>query len=183
MSTRHDNDPNDTDPNVTDAESGHGRRQFLQRAGLGAAAVGAWIAPQVLFTASAAAGCTPITKLLQIVACTCPVGVGSTTSTDSNLPSCAPAGWATGRNDGVTFTCGALGGNACWGGFINITSSGCSPSSGRAVKFCPLASGSKFSCVTGIVSGGTITFPLLTSAERLNGCVYLDYRIVVTCCT
>ncbi len=174
------NNPHDVG---TTEEPGHDRRQFLQRAGLGAAAVGAWVAPQVLFTASAAAGCTPITKLLQIVACNCPVGAGSVTTTDPNLPSCAPSGWASGRNDGVTFTCGALGGNACWGGFISITSSGCSPSAGRAVKFCPNASGTKYSCVTGTVSGGTITFPLLSSAERAAGCVYVDYRITVTCCT
>jgi hypothetical protein len=171
------------DPEVTATAAGTDRRRFLQQAGLGAAAVGAWVAPQVLFTATAAAGCTPITKLLQVPACTCPTAVGSITNTDSNLPSCVPSGWASGRNDGITFTCSALLANPCHGGTVTITSSGCSPASGRAVKFCPLASGSKYTCVSGTVSGGSITFPALSSAERATGCVYVDYRITVTCCT
>lgn len=171
------------DHDVTANAAGSDRRRFLQQAGLGAAAVGAWVAPQVLFTATAAAGCTPITKLLQIPACSCPSSLGSITNTDSNLPSCVPAGWVSGRNDGITFTCSALAVNPCHGGAVTITTAGCTPSSGRAVKFCPLASGSKYTCVSGTVSGGTITFPLLTSAERATGCVYVDYRIAVSCCT
>lgn len=163
--------------------AGTDRRRFLQQAGLGAAAVGAWVAPQVLFTATAAAGCTPITKLLQLPACTCPSAVGAITNTDGNLPSCVPAGWASGRNDGVTFTCAALAANPCHGGTITITESGCSPSAGRAVKFCPLASGSKYTCVSGTVLSNTITFPLISSAEQATGCIYVDYRITVTCCT
>jgi hypothetical protein len=165
------------------ATPGHDRRQFLQRAGMGAAAVGAWVAPQVLFTATAAAGCTPITKLLQIPACTCPSSGGAVTTTDSNLPACVPSGWANGRNDGVSFTCSALSGNPCHGGSINILESGCGPTEGRAVKFCPLASGNKYTCVSGTISGGTITFPLIPSGEQASGCVYIDYRITVTCCT
>lgn len=173
--------PHDTDAPTTDA-AGHDRRRFLQ-AGLGAAAVGAWVAPQVLFTATAAAGCTPITKLLQIPACTCPSSGGSTTNTDANLPGCVPPSWASGRNDGVTFTCVALLANPCHGGTVTITKAGCFPTAGRAVKFCLLASGTKYTCVTGSVSGQTITFPALTAFERLTGCVYVDYRITVTCCT
>lgn len=174
-----------TNPHTPDesATPGHDRRQFLQRAGIGAAAVGAWVAPQVLFTATAAAGCTPITKLLQIPAATCPSSGGATTTTDSNLPSCVPSGWANGRNDGVSFTCSALGANPSHGGAINILDAGCGPTEGRAVKFCPLASGTKYTCVTGTISGGTITFPYLTSAERATNCIYIDYRITVTCCT
>ena len=159
------------------------RRAFLRKAALGATAVGAWVAPQVLFTATASAGCTPITKLLQVVACSCPAGSGSVTSLDANLPSCAPPGWVVGRNDGVTFTCVAAGPNACHGGTITITESGCGPTAGTAVKFCPLASGTKYTCVTGTVVGATISFPYLTAAERSAGCVYIDYRITVTCCT
>ena len=174
--------PHDTDTAAPDEVVGHDRRRFLQ-VGLGAAAVGAWVAPQVLFTATAAARCTPISKLLQIPACTCPSSGGSTTNTDANLPSCAPTGWASGRNDGVTFTCTALLANPCHGGTVTITKAGCFPTSGKAVKFCPLASGTKYTCVTGTVVGGTITFPALTSLERLTNCVYVDYRIAVTCCT
>ena len=140
-------------------------------------------AVQALFTATAAAGCTPITKLLQVSACLCPAGFPSVTTFASNLPACAPAGWAAGRNDGVTFTCSALSLNPCHGGSVTITASGCGPTAGQAVKFCPLASGAKFTCVTGTVIGNTITFPLLTSTERSTGCVYVDYRITVTCCT
>jgi len=174
-----------TNPHTPDetANPGSDRRQFLQRAGMGAAAVGAWVAPQVLFTATAAAGCTPITRLLQINACTCPSSGGVATTTDVNLPACVPAGWANGRNDGVTFTCSALAANPCHGGSISITSSGCGPTAGRAVKFCPSASGSLYTCVTGTISGGTITFPLLSSAEQAANCIYIAYRITVTCCT
>lgn len=60
---------------------------------------GVGLAPQVLFTATAAAGCTEITKLLQVPACSCPVAAGAITNTDSNLPSCVPGGWASGRDD------------------------------------------------------------------------------------
>jgi len=161
---------------------GHDRRAFLQRAALGTVAIGAWVTPQVLFTAVASAGCTPITKLLQIVACTCPSGAGSVTSTNPFLPLCVPAGWAVGRNDGVTFTCAALSGNACHGGAVTITAAGCTPVSGRAVRFCPNASGAKYACVNGVVSGNTITFPLLSAAQRAQGCTYLEYRISLTCC-
>lgn len=171
------------DHDVTTTSAGSDRRRFLQQAGLGAAAVGAWVAPQVLFTATAAAGCTPITKLLQVPACTCPSSLGSVTNTEGNLPSCVPGGWASGRNDGVTFTCSALSVNPCHGGTITITASGCSPASGSAVKFCPLASGNHYTCVPGVVSGANITFPLINSTDRGNGCVYVDYRITVTCCT
>lgn len=171
------------DHDLTNTARSTDRRRFLQQAGLGAAAVGAWVAPQVLFTATAAAGCTPITKLLQVPACTCPSAAGAITNTDANLPSCVPGGWASGRNDGVTFTCTALLANPCHGGTVTITASGCSPSSGRAVKFCPLASGAKYTCVTGTLAGASITFPALSSSERATGCVYVDYRIVVTCCT
>lgn len=168
---------------ATQENAGHDRRAFLQRAGIGAVAVGAWVAPQVLFTSTASAGCTPITKLLQINAASCPSGTGVVTTTNPNLPSCVPSGWATGRNDGITFTCVSLGASASWGSTITITSSTCGPTSGRAVKFCPLASGAKYTCVNGTVAGSAITFPLLTLAERATGCVYIDYRITVTCCT
>ena len=171
------------DDDVAVTPAGHDRRRFLQQAGLGAAAVGAWVAPQVLFTATAAAGCTPITKLLQVPACSCPVAAGAITNTDSNLPSCVPGGWASGRNDGITFTCAALLANPCHGGTVTITSAGCGPSAGSAVKFCPLASGTKYTCVPGTVSGNSITFPAISSTERAAGCVYVDYRITVTCCT
>ena len=173
-----------TQPTPDDVEPiGHDRRQFLQRAGLGAAAVGAWVAPQVLFTATAAAGCTPITKLLQVRACTCPGSSGAVTTTDGNLPGCVPSGWANGRNDGVGYTCTATAGNPCWGGSITILGTSCVPTAGRAVKWCRLASGTKFTCVTGAIVGSTITFPALSTQEQVTGCIYVDYRITVTCCT
>ena len=163
------------------ASAGHDRRAFLQRAGIGAAAVGAWVAPQVLFTSSASAGCTPITKLLQLNA----AGCGSQTTTfNPNLGSCFPAGWASSRNDGVTFTCAPVFlGNTLYGAAITITSAGCGPTAGRAVKYCPRGSGANYTCVNGVVSGSTITFPALTLLEIFFGCVYVDFRITVTCCT
>lgn len=171
------------DDDATQNDPGHDRRAFLQRAGIGAVAVGAWVAPQVLFTSTASAGCTPITKLLQINAASCPSGSGVVTTLNPNLTTCVPSGWATGRNDGITFTCVSLAANPSHGSTITITSSSCGPTSGRAVKYCPVASGSKYTCVTGTVAGSTITFPLLTILERLFNCVYVDYRITVTCCT
>ena len=165
------------------ATPGHDRRAFLQRAGIGAVAVGAWVAPQVLFTDVASAGCTPITKMLQVTAASCS-GVSPTT-TNPNLPGCVPAGWVTGRTDGVTFTCtpttGFLG--SARGSVITVTLAGCGPTAAQGVKFCPNASGSKYTCVSGIVSGSTVTFPTLLPAELLANCVYIDYRITVTCCT
>ena len=162
------------------ATAGHDRRAFLQRAGIGAAAVGAWVAPQVLFTSTAAAGCTPITKLLQLNALTC----GSqTTSFNGNLGSCFPAGWAAGRNDGVTFNCAPLVLNTNRGAAITILSAGCGPTAGTAVRYCPNASGNKYSCVNGTISGATITFPLINPFANGGNCVYIDFRITVTCCT
>jgi hypothetical protein len=114
-------------------------------------------------------------------AITCPSSGGAVTTLDSNLPSCAPSGWATGRNDRIAFSCAALGASPAWGASINIT--GCTPTEGRAVKYCPLASGSKYTCVSGVIVGNTITFPLLSGAEQSQGCTYLDYRITVSCCT
>ena len=172
-----------TDPQEVsvDNTAGHDRRTFLRRAAIGASAVGAWVAPQVLSTAHVSAGCTPLTQLLQIPAISCPSSGGAVTTLDANLPSCAPSGWATGRNDGVGFTCSALGASPAWGASISIT--GCTPTEGRAVKYCPLASGSKYTCVSGVIVGNTITFPLLSAAEQSQGCTYVDYRITVSCCT
>ena len=51
------------------------------------------------------------------------------------------------------------------------------------MKYCPLASGSKYTCVSGVIVGSTITFPLLSAAEQSQGCAYVDYRITVSCCT
>ena len=165
---------NDDQPPAT---TGHDRRAFLQRAGIGAAAVGAWVAPQVLFTSSAAAGCTPITKLLQINAASL-LAVEPTTF-DPNLPSC-PSGWASGRSDGVTFGIAPVGITAIRGATITIYSAGCRPTSGYAVRWCPGQSGPDYTCEPGLASGTTIIFPLLSPPPF---CFYLDFRIFIECCT
>jgi len=162
---------------------GHDRRAFLQRAGIGAVAVGAWVAPQVLFTDVASAGCTPITKMLQITAASC--GAVSPTSPNPNLVGCVPPGWVNGRTDGVTFTCVptvVLLGSAR-GSVVTVTLPGCGPTAARAVKMCPSASGSIYTCVSVIPVGATVTFPTLSFGELAAGCVYVDFRITVTCCT
>ena len=150
------------------------RREFLRKAGLGAVAAGAWVAPQVLSTATASAACTPIAKLLQVAAPSC---LEMTTSVDSNLPGCVPSSWATGQNDGVGFTCA---GNAL-GATITITD-GCTPVDAKVVKWCSLASGNQYSCITGSISGNVVTFPTITGSGITQGCVYLEYRITVSCC-
>ena len=68
-----------TDPQEVsvDNTAGHDRRTFLRRAAIGASAVGAWVAPQVLSTAHVSAGCTPLTQLLQIPAISCPSSGGA----------------------------------------------------------------------------------------------------------
>ena len=162
------------------AIAAHDRRAFLQRAGLGAAAVGAWVAPQVLFTSVASAGCTPITKLLQINANSCGTGVSTTVNPD--LTGCVPVGWTTNQNDMVQFSCSGLFGLAIFGGSITIESAGCTPAQGRAVRYCSLAS-TKYSCVEGSISGSTITFAQITGPEAALNCRYVDFRITVTCCT
>ena len=164
------------------AQAGHDRRAFLQRAGLGAVAAGAWVAPQVLFTSVASAGCTPITKRLQINAGACASGVGVTTTVNPNLPSCVPAGWASGVNDGVTFTC-TTPGVSTRGATINVTLPGCGPTVAWAVKFCPFGSGPNYTCIPGTIVGATVTFPTIVGLEALFLCQYIDYRITVTCCT
>ena len=73
-------------------------------------------------------------------------------------------------------------GNTLYGAAITITSPGCTPTAGQAVRFCS-ATGS-YLCVNGVISGSTITFPGLTFLQiLLGGCAYVDYRITVTCCT
>lgn len=151
------------------------RREFLRKAGLGAAVAGAWVAPQVLSTGTASAACSPITKLLQVSAPTCSA---MTTTVDSDLPGCVPTSWATGQNDGVTFTCGA----DVHGGTITITD-GCTPVSAKVVKYCALVSGGgAYSCVTGTIAGNVVTFPTITGLGLTQGCVYLEYRITLSCC-
>lgn len=157
--------------------SSHDRREFLRRAGLGAAVTGAWIAPQVLSTGVAHAACTPVAKCLQIVPSTC----SETATSSSPLGSCVPSGWCTdGHLDGVTFTCSA---NTDQGSTITITSAGCTIDDAVAVKFCPAASGgTQYSCIPGTIGGGgtTVTFPTIVAPPT---CQYLLYRITLTCCT
>ena len=156
----------------------HDRREFLRRAGLGAAAATAWVAPQVLGTATASAGCTAITKELQINPSNCasvtPTGV------DPYLPGCVPSGWIGGQSDGVTFTCTPVSPSGIYGISVTITN-GCTIIGGKAVKYCPSGS-THYSCVTGTVTGGTtISFPTLSPSDPA-GCIYEWVGITVTCC-
>jgi len=160
----------------------HDRRDFLRKAGLGAVAAGAWVAPQVLSTSTASAACTPICELLQVnTSC-----VAVTTNINGSLPGCVPGcapglsgGWASGQNDGIPFTCTPAGGGGTKGATITITN-GCTPVEARAVRVCSSGSGGglTYSCVNGSIAGQVITFPTITSPL----CFYDAYRITVTCC-
>ncbi len=154
------------------------RREFLRRAGLGAAAAGAWVAPQVLGTATVSAACTPVDKFLQVAA---QGGSEESTTNDPNLPGCKPSTWVTGRTDGITFTPDPTTLGA--GGTLTITSVDCTPLEAKVVKYCPSGSGSGYVCITGTIVGNDITFPALTGAELAAGCVYQRIRVYLTCCT
>jgi hypothetical protein len=149
------------------------RREFLRKAGLGAAVAGAWVAPQVLSTGTASAACSPITKLLQVSAPTCSA---MTTTVDSDLPGCVPTSWATGQNDGHLHLRADV-----HGGTITITD-GCTPGSGVVKRCAPRLRRRCVPRVTGSIAGNVVTFPTITGAELTQGCVYLEYRITVSCC-
>lgn len=152
----------------------HDRREFLRRAGLGAAVAGAWVAPQVLSTPTASAACTPVDRLLQVsIGCAAVV-----TTTNAGLPACVPTGWANGRNDGVGFACAPAPGVAK-GATITIAA-GCTPTEAMAVRTCFLSSGGSpvRTCVTGTIVGQVVTFPTITDPR----CFYDAYRIKLTCC-
>ncbi len=152
-------------------------RRALLRAGLGAVAVGAWVAPQVLL-ATPAFACTPLTKWLQINPGACGAGEQSTTIPIAPEPvTCVPSGWQTGRIDGVTYACSTT----SLGGSITITKAGCTPTSATAIKYCPNASGAKYSCVNGSISGNVVTFAAITGPNP-QGCLYLKYRVKLSCC-
>lgn len=159
---------------------GHDRRAFLQRVGIGAVAASAWVAPQVLFTDVASAGCTPLYKMLQLNAGSCaqvaPTGV------NGSLPGCLPANWATGRTDGVPFVC-VPHPTPTRGATITVNLAGCGPSSATAVKYCPSFTGTNYTCIPGTIVGNTVTFPTIGVVEDFFGCAYIDYRITVKCCT
>lgn len=158
--------------------SSHDRREFLRRAGLGAAVTGAWIAPQVLSTGVAHAACTPIDKCLQIVPSSC--SSGGVPVDGTTMGSCVPDPWCSdGTNHGITYTCSS---NSTQGSTITITSAGCWIVDAVAVKFCPAASGTKYFCVPGTISVDelSVTFPTIVPPPS---CDYLVYRIAITCCT
>jgi len=151
------------------------RREFLRKAGLGAAVAGAWVAPQVLSTSTALAACTPIPKLLQINANSCG---DMTTTEDPDLPGCKPSGWATGRDDGVGFTCSG----DEMGATITITDN-CTVTGAKAVKWCSLASGNQYQCIDGAIGpSNVVTFPTITGSDITQGCVYIEFRIALSCC-
>jgi hypothetical protein len=159
----------------------HDRRDFLRRAGLGAAAAGAWVAPQVLSTSTASAACTPVCKLLQVTTGCAP----ASTNVNGNLPGCVPScqsgvagSWASGPNDLVGFSCTPAPGGNSKGATITIAN-GCTPADAKAVKQCSASGGLvTYSCVSGSISGQVVTFPTITDPQ----CFYDAYRITVTCC-
>ena len=158
----------------------HDRREFLRRAGLGAAAATAWVAPQVLGTATASAGCTAITKELQINPSNCasvtPTGV------DPYLPGCVPSGWIGGQSDVLSITCTQNVNGGIYGLSVRIDSVGCTIVAGKAVKYCPSGS-SHYVCVDGTVTGGnTVTFATISPSDPA-GCISEWVGITVRCCT
>lgn len=151
--------------------SSHDRREFLRRAGLGAAAAGAWVAPQVLSTGVAHAGCTPVNRCLQVTVSGC-AGSGITASP---LGTCLPAGCTAGGGlpPGVTWTCGT--------NSVTITAAGWWLSDAVAVKSCSGSGGPTLSCVPySSLTATTATFPTLVAPPT---CTYLLYRLTITSCT
>lgn len=149
------------------------RREFLRRAGLGAAVAGAWVAPQVLSTPTASAACSPVEKFLQVS-----IGCAGVARTAPSLLGCAPTGWTTPGNDGVGFACAPAPGIAK-GATITIAA-GCTPLQAMAVRTCFLSSGGSpvRTCIPGTIVGQVVTFPTITDPR----CFYDAYRIRLTCC-
>ena len=150
--------------------SSHDRREFLRRAGLGAAAAGAWVAPQVLSSGVAHAGCTPVTRCLQVTASGCS-GSGMTSSP---LGTCLPSGCSVGGSTPpVSWTCGT--------NSVTITTAGCTIVDAVAVKSCSGSGGPALLCVTpSSMTATTVTFPTLVAPPT---CTYLVYRLSTSCCT
>jgi hypothetical protein len=153
------------------ARDAHDRRTHLKRLGLGVAAAGAWVTPQVVGAPRASAGCTPVLRRMQF-------DPGSCSSEMPNDLSCLPANWFSATNASFGFSCSSS--DIKEGGSITISETGCTPVSAVAEQYCPGESGEKTTCVTGSISGNTVTFPTTNSTL---GCVYLTIRIVISCCT
>jgi hypothetical protein len=163
-------DANSAEPLV--AGDAHDRRTHLKRLGLGVAAAGAWVTPQVVGAPRASAGCTPVLRRMQFVPTSC-------SSTTPASASCVPTDWSVATNASLTFTCSSP--NIRLGGSITITSVGCTPVSAAAIRLCTSGSGSA-SCVSGSISGNTVTFPTIPSPNT-EQCAYTAIRIVISCCT
>jgi hypothetical protein len=149
----------------------HDRRTHLKRLGLGVAAAGAWVTPQVVGAPRASAGCTPVLRRMQFIPNSC-------ASETPDSTGCLPTNWSSATNASFGFSCSSS--DISEGGSITISESGCTPVSAVAEQFCPGASGTQTTCVTGSIAGNTVTFP---ATNLTLGCVYLTIRIVISCCT
>ena len=148
--------------------SSHDRREFLRRAGLGAAAAGAWVAPQVLSSGVAHAGCTPVIRCLQVTASGCS-GSGMT-----GFAGCLPSGCSLGGSTPpVSWTCA--------GNSVTITTAGCTITDAVGVKACIGSGGPATFCVapSSSLPATTVTFPTLVAPPACN---YLYFRLSITCC-
>lgn len=154
------------------ADGAHDRRTHLKRLGLGVAAAGAWVTPQVVGAPRASAGCTPVLRRMQFNPASCS---SETPSSDT----CVPTNWGSATDAALSFSCSS--GNVSLGGSITITASGCTPVSAVAERVCTAGSGSA-TCIVGSISGTTVTFPTI-SAPNTEQCFYDVIRIVISCCT
>jgi hypothetical protein len=158
------------------ASDAHDRRTHLKRLGLGVAAAGAWVTPQVLGAPRASAGCTPVLRRMQFFPSAC------ARETPDSVGGCLPTDWDVATDAVFSHSCfspsGSPSSNISQGGSITISATGCTPVSAVASRVC--TSGSLSSgCVTGSISGSTVTFSTVPSGQ----CFYEVIRIVISCCT
>lgn len=161
----------------TTVADGHGRRDFLRKAGVGAAVAGAaWVAPQIR---SEPAGAAPVTWYLQLL----PDCSQVSPTTAPSTAGCEPVAWMTGETGPVNgsdlnWTLTENNATDCLAGFsLTFSDVGITIVDATAEEFCTDSSPpNSFRCVPGNISGSTVSFPDNSSPES---CVYVGYWIIV----
>ena len=163
-------------PLTSSGAADHGRRDFLRKAGVGAAVVGAaWAAPQIR---SQPAGAAPVLWYLELDP-SCAV----ISPTTASLNGCDPTGWMTGETGPVNgsdlnWTLTENNGANCLLGFdLTVTDVGATIVAAEAEEFCTDSSPpNSFRCVPGSITGATVSFPDNSAGEN---CAYVGFRIIV----
>ena len=161
------------------AERRQGRRDFLRKAGTGAAVAGAaWAVPQIQ---TVPAGAAPVSWYLEIDPATCAV-ISPTTGSSIT---CDPTGWLTGQTGPVNgadinWTLVQNNGLDCTQGFVlTVTDPDTIIVAARAEETCANSSPPGQSrCVDGTINGAQteVTFPDNFNPEQ---CLYDVFRIII----